>query len=188
MTSLRTLQLSVLILAAAGAGCGAPRPRDSDVASSEREAIADSIRTLLETTYRFDSTNVIARFMALYADSGRVISAASGGYTSTRDSLRGSVTAFWEGAGRFMVRPKWIWGPMAVDVLSRNAAVVTARYTVPHWTPDGNPHVLGGAWTSVWTRRDGRWVIVQEHLSDLPRAVAERLEAGMPRLKDSAGR
>jgi hypothetical protein len=39
--------------------------------------------------------------------------------------------------------------------------------------------VLGGAWTSVWVNRDGRWMIIQEHLSDFPRAVAERVEATM---------
>jgi hypothetical protein len=39
--------------------------------------------------------------------------------------------------------------------------------------------MIGGAWTSVWTRRNGRWIIVQEHLSDLPRAVTAPMEAGM---------
>ena len=86
-----------------------------------------------------------------------------------------------------MRRPRWEWDEMVVDVLSRDAVVITARYRVPHWTPDGNPHVIGGAWTTVWTRREGRWVIVQEHLSDLPRAAAARLEAAMPLMKDSGG-
>jgi hypothetical protein len=30
------------------------------------------------------------------------------------------------------------------------------------------PHVIGGAWTAVFANRGGRWVIVQEHLSDAP--------------------
>jgi hypothetical protein len=28
--------------------------------------------------------------------------------------------------------------------------------------------VIAGAWTAAFERRGGRWVIVQEHLSDLP--------------------
>jgi hypothetical protein len=176
---------AVAAVAGIAAGC---RPSAGALGDAERAAIADSVRGLLASTYRFDSGAVVGRFMRLYPDSGRVVSAASGGFTTSRDTLLRSLTAFWEGAGQYMQRPRWSWGPMAIDVLDRNAVVVTARYTVPHWTPDSNPHVIGGAWTSIWTRRDGRWVIVQEHLSDLPRAITERLESGMPRLRDSAGR
>jgi ketosteroid isomerase-like protein len=57
---------------------------------------------------------------------------------------------------------------MHVDVLAQDAAVVTATYRVPHLTPRGMPHVIAGAWTAVFQRRAGRWVIVQEHLSDVP--------------------
>jgi hypothetical protein len=46
--------------------------------------------------------------------------------------------------------------------------VVTATYHVPHLTPRSEPHVIAGAWTAAFERRGGRWVIVQEHLSDLP--------------------
>jgi hypothetical protein len=28
-------------------------------------------------------------------------------------------------------------------------------------------HVIGGAWTAVFQKRGGRWVIIQEHLSDV---------------------
>jgi ketosteroid isomerase-like protein len=45
---------------------------------------------------------------------------------------------------------------------------MTAKYHIPHLTPHNQPHTLGGAWTAVFEKRDGRWYIVQEHLSDLP--------------------
>jgi hypothetical protein len=161
-------------------GCSTnDEPRD-EMSVQERDAIADSIRTLLTTTYTFDGADPVTRFMKLYPDTGEVVSAASGGFTIGRDSVRRALTTFWQTAGQFMRQPSWTWGAMKIDVLSRDAAVVTARYTIPHWTPEGKPHVLGGAWTSVWSRRDERWVIIQEHLSDLPRDVAERVEATMP--------
>lgn len=159
-----------------------------DLSAAERNAIADSLRALLQDTYTFEGDSVVPRFMRLYPDTGHVISAASGGFTTTRDSLQASLVAFWEGAGKYMRRPRWEWDDMVVDVLSRDAAVITAKYRVPHWTPDGNPHVLGGAWTTVWSRRGGRWAIVQEHLSDLPRPVAQQFEAAMPVMRDSGGR
>lgn len=162
------------------AACAVPAAREPELTAEERTAIADSLRARLVDTYVFDGTSPVSRFMRLYADTGRVVSAASGSFTTDRDSVRAALTAFWLGAGQYMRYPTWTWGAWAIDVLSRDAAVVTARYTVPHWTPDGKPHVLGGAWTSVWARRDGRWGIVQEHLSDLPRAAAERVEADLP--------
>lgn len=160
-------------------GCSIPSP-DGALSDADRRAIADSIQSLLTSAYVFDGTNPVSRFMRLYADSGAVVSAASGGFTVGRDSIERALTTFWSTAGQYMQQPSWTWGQTQIEVLSADAAVVTARYTIPHWTPEGKPHVLGGAWTSVWSRRGGRWAIIQEHLSDLPREVAARVEATMP--------
>ena len=175
----RLTHLAALIVVVAFA-CSTGQPSQDEMTPVERKAIADTIQALLTTTYTFDGSDPVPRFMKLYADTGAVVSAASGGFSVSRDSLRKGLATFWTTAGQYMQHPSWTWGTMKVDVLSRGAAVVTARYTIPHWTREGRPHVLGGAWTSVWTRRDGRWVIIQEHLSDLPRPVAERVEATMP--------
>ena len=169
-------------------GCSTDGSKSDELSAAERQAIADSIRTLLTDTYTFDGSDPVSRFMRLYPDTGSVVSAASGGFTVARDSVRQALTTFWTTAGQYMRQPSWTWGAMKVDVLSRDAAALTARYTIPHWTPEGKAHVLGGVWTSVWTRRDGRWVIIQEHLSDLPRAVAEQVEAKMPAAPPAAAR
>jgi hypothetical protein len=66
-----------------------------------------------------------------------------------------------------MRNPKWEWTSMTVDVLAPDAAVMTSTYRVPHLTPTGMNHVIGGAWTAVFQKRGGRWVIIQEHLSDV---------------------
>jgi hypothetical protein len=171
----RLAALIVIVLSA----CSTEVPARQELGDHDQLTIADSIRSLLETTYVFDGMNPVPRFMSLYPDSGMVVSAASGGFTTERDSVQSALSTFWATTGQNMQHPKWTWGAMTVDILSRDAAVVTARYTIPHWTPAGRPHVLGGAWTSVWVNRDGRWMIIQEHLSDLPRAVAERVEATM---------
>jgi len=60
------------------------------------------------------------------------------------------------------------FGVLIFDVLAPDAAVMTATYHVPHLTPRNMPHTIGGAWTAVFQKRGNRWVIVQEHLSDLP--------------------
>lgn len=168
---------ALIVVIALGCSTGV---QTGDLTALERLSIADSVRGILERTYVFDGTDPVPRFMKLYPDTGSVVSAASGGFTVGRDSIERALTAFWTNAGQFMQQPAWTWGAMKIDVLSRDAVVVTARYTIPHWTPAGRPHVLGGTWTSVWTHRNGRWTIIQEHLSDLPRSVAERVEATMP--------
>jgi ketosteroid isomerase-like protein len=67
---------------------------------------------------------------------------------------------------------------MHVDVLARDAAVVTATYHIPHLTPRGQPHTIAGAMTVAFQRRNGRWSVVQEHLSDLAAAPAADSTAG----------
>ncbi len=134
----------------------------------ERASIADSItRLLVAATDLAPGGDAGARMLALYPDTGQVISASGGYLIVGRDSVAAAIRGFWESVGQNMVRPEWRWGRMHIDVLGRDAAVVSATYRVPHMTPTGRAHVVGGAWTAVFSNRDGRWVIVQEHLSDV---------------------
>ena len=139
------------------------------LSETRRAAIADTVkRTLVAACDLTSKGDVVARLMSLYPDSGPVISASAGRVTTTRAALEKSIRQFWENVGQNMRDPKWEWGEMHVEVLSRDAAAVTATYRIPHRTPRDMPHVVGGAWTAVFERRGGRWVIVQEHLSDVP--------------------
>jgi hypothetical protein len=167
----RLHRLTVILLALGALASCAPS-EGSPVSSVERAAIADTLRGLLVSAYDLSKPgDAVGRLMSLYPDSGRVVSASGGHVTTSRDSLRAELVAFWENVGRNMRDPKWTWGQMQVDVLAPGAAVVTTTYSVPHLTPRGEPHVIAGAWTAVFQRRSGKWVIVQEHLSDLPQAM-----------------
>ena len=177
ITTMRATMPVLLILAilASLAGCGTASgtasggDRDTALSDAERRAIATAVeQRLRDATDLRAGGDVVARMLSLYPDSGRVISASAGQVTTDRDSLAGSVRYFWEFIGQNMREPEWRWGPMQVDVLGRDAAVVTAAYRIPHLTPRGEPHVIGGAWTAVFVRRGGRWVVIQEHLSDTP--------------------
>lgn len=168
-----TLSLALVL---ASAGCA---ERTSQLSAADSAAIADSLRALVRDAYDLSKGDVVSRMMSLYPSSGRVVSATAARTTTSRDSLQAAVNAFWDGVGQYMVRPTWTWQAMQVDVLGPSTAAMTAQYTVPHWTDRGAPHVIGGAWTTVWERRGGRWVVIHEHLSDMPRVLAERLEATM---------
>ena len=140
--------------------------------AAERGAIADTLRTLIVNAYDLSKPgDAVARLMSLYPSSGSVVSASGGQVSTSRDSVELGVRTFWDNVGKNMRDPKWTWGEMHVDVLAPDAAVVTTTYRVPHLTPRGEPHVFAGAWTAVFQRRAGRWVIVQEHLSDVPAAT-----------------
>jgi ketosteroid isomerase-like protein len=160
----RAVMLALVPLLAAGC-----QVRDAAMLDrARRAAIADSLTALIHRAYDLKAEDVVANLMSLYPDTGRVISASGGRVTTTRDSLEAGIRSFWEYVGRNMQDPKWTWGPSHVDVLSPDAAVLTTTYRVPHRTPAGEPHTIAGAWTAVFARRDGRWVIVQEHLSEIP--------------------
>jgi ketosteroid isomerase-like protein len=161
---------TVLVGLQAVASC-APTERPA-VTTAQRDAIADTLRRLIVAAYDLSRPgDAVARLMSLYPPSGPVISASGGQVSTSRDTLAAGIRAFWDNVGRNMRDPKWTWGDMHVDVLAPDAAVVTTTYRVPHLTPAGAPHVIAGAWTAVFERRGGRWVIVQEHLSDVPTAA-----------------
>lgn len=141
--------------------------------SSESRAIADTLTRLVKEAYDFSQGDeVVDRLLALYPDTGRVVSASGGRVITSRDSLDAAIRAFWMTVGRNMQGARTEWGPIHIDVPSTRAAVITAEYTVPHTTPRGQPHSIGGAMTLVFAKRGSRWVVIQEHLSDRPQ-IAE---------------
>jgi len=158
--------IAIALILGAGAGCtlasdGAPSPE-------AKKAIADSLTKLVVSAYDLSKPDPVASLMSLYPDGDSVVSASAGQVTRTRAQLEHQVRTFWTYVGSNMQKPRWEWTSMAIDVLSPNAAVMTSTYSIPHATPEGRPHNLGGAWTAVFANRGGRWVIVQEHLSDTP--------------------
>jgi uncharacterized protein DUF4440 len=160
-TSSRTLILLALGLSA---GCSPP----SRVVAGPDKALADTLKTVIEQAYDFTRPDVLTRMGRLYPDSGRVISASGGRVLDSPDSLRAGLAEFWRTAGQYMRDPKWEWGTVYVDRLGPDAAVLTATWSIPHIAPTNRPHVLRGAWTAVFRRLDGKWKIVQEHLSSAP--------------------
>jgi hypothetical protein len=168
MPSLKKRFIAVLLGGAAVAqfACGPESPRP--VSAAQKKAITDSLRHLVTNTYDLSKPHVVERLMSLYPSSGPVYSTSGGQVTSTRADLQKQIAMFWQYVGSNMRNPKWQWTAMHFDVLAPDAAVMTATYRIPHINPHGLQHVIGGAWTAVFVNRGGRWVVIQEHLSDSP--------------------
>jgi len=174
----------------AGATTACATPGGDSISAGERAAISDTLQRMIVAAYDITKPgDPVARMLSLYPPTGGVVSASGGRVSVSRDSLEAGIRSFWEYVGQNMRNPKWEWDPMHIDVLSRDAAVVTATYTIPHLTPRGAPHVIAGAMTQVFARRNGRWVVVQEHLSDVPAVVMDSATAAasMPGMDMSAG-
>lgn len=170
---MRARRFVVIAVCAAAPFAAACAPSESRLTAPERTAIADSLKRMVVAAYDLSKPDVVGSLMSLYPTSGRVISASGGAMTTTRPLLEEQIKTFWKYVGSNMKQPKWVWTAMEVDVLSRDAAVMTSTYRIPHTTPNGMRHEIGGAWTAVFARRDGRWVIVQEHLSDAPQTMGQ---------------
>jgi ketosteroid isomerase-like protein len=171
MDNLRGQALSPRRLIAAallGVAVACDRPSDGELPATEKKAIADSLTRLVVSAYDLSKPDPVSSLMSLYSDADSLVSASGGGMVRTRAQLEQQIKTFWNYVGTNMQKPRWEWTSMAIDVLSPDAAVMTSTYRIPHLTPQGRPHSLGGAWTAVFARRGGRWVIVQEHLSDVP--------------------
>ena len=175
--AMRSALLSVLALA----GLIACQQRTAaDMTAGEQKAIADSLKGLVVNAYDLSRPDPVKSLMSLYPDSGRVISASGGVITTTRPQLEQGIKAFWTYVGQNMKNPKWEWTSMNVDVLAPDAAVMTSTYRVPHLTPTGMNHIIGGAWTAVFQKRGGRWVVIQEHLSDVQSNLNLQMADSMP--------
>ncbi|HUX34305.1 MAG TPA: DUF4440 domain-containing protein [Gemmatimonadaceae bacterium] len=148
--------------------CATPAPERAGLTHAQAEQIRSEIRDEVTKAYDLSRPDIAANMLSLYPDSGRVISATGGKILTTRDSLAAGIHYFWDNVGRYMQKPTWVWKQMIIDVLGPDAAVMTATYHIPHHTPRGEAHDIGGAWTAVFVRQGDRWVIIQEHLSDLP--------------------
>ena len=165
-------RLTVLGLFAFGPGACSDNTGQS-LSAAERKSIADSLEKLVVSAYNLNGPNPVQTMMSLYPDSGSVYSTASGHISTTRRELQAQVDTFWHYVGSNMRNPRWEWTAMHVDVLAPDAAVMTASYRVPHNTPMNMEHVIAGAWTAVFAKRGGKWVVIQEHLSDVPAAIAD---------------
>lgn len=166
MTAWKTRWISLSLSLSALLGCSGPSPGRRTAAGDS--ALADTLKARIEAAYDFSRPGVVDRMNALYPDTGRVISASGGQLTASPDSLRAGIASFWENVGRNMRDPKWQWGEVYLDRLSDDAAVLSATWSIPHIAPTGRPHTIRGAWTAVFRRVAGRWLIVTEHLSAPP--------------------
>jgi ketosteroid isomerase-like protein len=160
LTTLLTRALLLVVIAACN--------RTTALTPAQRTAIAGEIDAQVRAAYDLSQPNAEERMLALYADTGRIVSATGGRVVASRDTLAKGIDLFWKNVGVNMRQPKWIWTQTFVDVLSPDAAVFTGTYRVPHLTPRGEPHELAGAMTLVFAKRASKWGVVQEHLSDLP--------------------
>lgn len=179
--------LAGVVAAAASAGCGTPAPGESSPGTAAPTAgraaavdgsgaaadpvLADSIAALLGAAYDFASPDFVARVMRLYPAGDPVIAAAAGRVTTSRAALQLELQRFWEQVGQNMREPRLVVGARHAVRLGPDAAAFTGTYAIPHRTPEGRPHTLAGAWTFVLRRAGAGWVIVHEHLSDVPRPV-----------------
>lgn len=163
---------AALALAAACRGPDGSAPaRDARVAqdaAARDAALADTLGRLVSDAYDFSRPGVVDRLLGLYAPRDPVVSAAGGRVTTSRAVLAESIRGFWARVGQNMRGPRFVVRERYATALGPDAAALTITYAIPHETPEGRPHTVAGAWTAVFQRQNGRWVIVQEHLSDLP--------------------
>lgn len=160
LTGLRTRLVGLLLLALPACAHEAAPP--------DGAALADTLRRKIAAAYDFTQPGIVERMTSLYPAEGPVVSASGGHLVTAPDSLRQGIADFWQNVGSNMQDPVWQWGDVHVEVLGRDAAVLTGTWSIPHIAPTGRPHVIEGAWTAVFRRTGGGWLIVHEHLSTPP--------------------
>jgi ketosteroid isomerase-like protein len=158
------IQSAPVLLLVLICGCAAPAPAigTTDV------ALRDTLEARIAEAYDFGRPGAVERMNSLYPDTGRVLSASGGRILASGDSVRAGIATFWQNVGQNMRQARWVWGEVYVDRLGPDAAVLTGTWSIPHIAPTGHPHTIQGAWTAVFRRMSGKWMIVAEHLSTSP--------------------
>src|SRR4051812_49303350 len=110
---MRPLRATVLLFLVAAGACAPDRP----MSAAGKRAIADSLSRQVRAAYDITKPGVAQRMLALYADSGRIVSAAGGRVVTSHDTLAAGIRYFWTNVGANMRQPKWIWDAMFFDVL-----------------------------------------------------------------------
>lgn len=130
----------------------------------QRAVVEDTVRKVAASAVATANRRDVDAFMRFYPDSG-VATVGGGLVLMDRDSLHGVITEAWG--------VPWMKSMVSdvkierLDVLGPAAAAVTTTSTT---TIDsaGKKLTFRNAWTGVWANRDDRWVVVQEHSSQLP--------------------
>jgi hypothetical protein len=164
ISPMRRLAAVLLLVSVACAG---------EVSETHKAAIRAEIESRLRDAYDLSKPDAEKRMLALYPESGPIVSASLGRVTTSRDTLAMGIRWFTENVVANMQGAQWVWDSLHVEVTSPTSAVVTAAYRIPHRTPRNQPHNIAGAMTAVFAKRDGKWVIIQEHLSDVPPSANE---------------
>src|SRR4026208_2184792 len=154
-SSIRSLLVWMAIAGVAASSIACSPRTAADMSAARKTAIADSLKRMVVAAYDLSKPDPVKNLMSLYPAGGRVISASGGVITTTRPELEQGIKAFWTYVGQNMKNPNGQWTSMNVVVLAPDAAVMTSTYRVPHLTPAGMSHVIGGAWTAVFQKRGG---------------------------------
>jgi hypothetical protein len=155
--------LPVLAAAIALAACSTAKPPLDEM---QRTALADSIEQWVAGPYlAAHQTPNVDTILALYAGGADLAVAANGTIYPSYDSVVAAARAFW---GRPGATAQLTLGGARVNVLSREAAVVTAKVTGAVRDSAGVETPMGVAWTAVLQRAGSGWRIVAEHASSPP--------------------
>ena len=159
--TLRTVFAGVAMVLVA-AGCTARPPLDDQ----QRTALADSIEQWVAGPYLavYQHPNVDS-ILAFYASGAELAVAANGTILPSYDSVVAATRAFW---GRPGVTAHFTLGNAHVNVLDREAAVVTAMVTGAVKDSAGVETPMRIAWTAVLQRAGSGWKIVAQHASVPP--------------------
>jgi len=101
---------------------------------------------------------------AFYAEDAQMFSALGSFRLDGRPSIQANWTGFF---GSFPTR-RLVLRHESIQSYGATAATWTGYYQVMATDRGGKTATLLGRYSSAWVKQDGRWVIVQQHISSMP--------------------
>lgn len=152
--------VAALILGTGATGCAEQGPAGADLTSQQEAALADTIATVNQNLVTVWSELEPEAYLELVSDD--VLFSFHRWFEG--ESYREAVRQF---MAAHRSNPIEITDS-EVEVLGPEAGVVTGSYSSQAVDTAGQSETLNGAFTFVYERRDGEWLLVRGHESVLP--------------------
>ena len=148
------LALALTVLVFLVSAC---QPATSELTDADRALIEDALRAAHAEAAAAVNELDVERFLSFFASGEDFAFAELGKIERSWSAFSDTTRAHW---GVLASVESFEWGELQIQILSKNAAVVTTSFDFSASDTAGNQFTASPTWTAVWLEQDGQWKMI----------------------------
>lgn len=133
------------------------QPTTNELTDADRARIEDALRAAYAEAAAAVNELDVERFLSFFAPSEDFAFAELGKIERSWSAFGDTTRAHWAALASV---DEFAWGELRIQVLAKDAAVVTTSFAFSATDTAGNQFASAPTWTAVWLERDGLWKMV----------------------------